>query len=122
MKKLFSLLTLSIISVSSFANQNIANDKQMDKYLTGYAKEAAQYQTCGEYDMVDIANVGIYFDEVVTPAYSKILSKRYGSESKAAKAIVNRLDKMTKAEQKADCVRCSKWYVRKSFKFAQQIN
>jgi hypothetical protein len=61
MKKLFSLLTLSIISVSSFANQNIANDKQMDKYLTGYAKEAAQYQTCGEYDMVDIANVGIYF-------------------------------------------------------------
>ncbi|QCR85111.1 hypothetical protein FEF33_03810 [Moraxella osloensis] len=72
----------------------------MDKYLTGYAKEAAQYQTCGEYDMVDIANVGIYFDEVVTPAYSKILSKRYGSESKAAKAIVNRLDKMTKAEQK----------------------
>ena len=100
MKKLFSFLTLSIISVSSFANQNIANDKQMDKYLTGYAKEAAQYQTCGEYDMVDIANVGIYFDEVVTPAYSKILSKRYGSESKAAKAIVNRLDKMTKAEQK----------------------
>lgn len=100
MKKLFSALVLSIISMSSFGKQSIANDKQMDKYLTGYAKEAAQYQTCGEYDMVDIANVGIYFDEVVTPAYLKILSKRYGSESKAAKAIVNRLDKMTKAEQK----------------------
>ena len=100
MKKLFSLLTLSIISVSSFANQNIANDKQMDKYLTGYAKEAAQYQTCGEYDMVDIANVGIYFDEVVTPAYLKVLSKRYGSKEKAAIATVNRLDKMTKSEQK----------------------
>ena len=100
MKKLFSLLTLSIISVSSFANQNIANDKQMDKYLTGYAKEAAQYQTCGEYDMVDIANVGVYFDEVVTPAYLKVLSKRYGSKEKAAIATVNRLDKMTKSEQK----------------------
>ena len=100
MKNIFALLALSLISISSFANQNIDSDKQMEKYLTGYAKEAAQYQTCGEYDMVDIANVGIYFDEVVTPAYSKILSKRYGSESKAAKAIVNRLDKMTKAEQK----------------------
>lgn len=100
MKNIFGLLALSLISISSFANQNIDSDKQMEKYLTGYAKEAAQYQTCGEYDMVDIANVGIYFDEVVTPAYSKILSKRYGSESKAAKAIVNRLDKMTKAEQK----------------------
>jgi uncharacterized protein with GYD domain len=100
MKNIFGLLALSLISISSFANQNIDSDKQMEKYLTGYAKEAAQYQTCGEYDMVDIANVGIYFDEVVTPAYLKVLSKRYGSKDKAAMATVNRLDKMTKSEQK----------------------
>lgn len=100
MKKLLSLLALSTISISSFANQNIGSDKQLDKYLSGYAKEAAKYQTCGEYDMADIANVGIYFDEVVTPAYLKVLSKRYGSKDKAAMATVNRLDKMTKSEQK----------------------
>jgi len=100
MKNIFGLLALSFISISSFANQNINSDNQMNKYLSDYAKEAAQYQTCGEYDMVDIANVGIYFDEVVTPAYLKVLSKRYGSKDKAAMATVNRLDKMTKSEQK----------------------
>lgn len=98
MKKLgllFLIMSLSTVSMG----QNIQNDQQLQKYLDDYAKESAKYQICGEYDRVDIANIGIYFDEILSPTYLKQQVKKYGSVEKAGMNAVKKAEVLSKKYQ-----------------------
>lgn len=87
MKKIFVFMML--FPILSFA-QTVKNDREFSIYLNDYAKESAKYQICGEYDRADIANIGIYFDEIVSPNYLKQQIRKYGSQDKAARAAMKR--------------------------------
>lgn len=84
------MLFVPVISTA----QNINSDGELEKYLSDYAKESAKYQICGEYDRADIANIGIYFDEILSANYLKKQIKKHGSQEKAADAAVNKAQSM----------------------------
>lgn len=95
--KIFFLVLVLMPSLSS--SKGVDNDSEFDKYLTGYAEECAKYSICGEYDSCDVANIGIYFDEIVSSKYLKKQILKYGSQEKASDAAIERVQKMEKEIQ-----------------------
>lgn len=95
--KVFFLVLALMPSLSS--SKGIDNDSEFDKYLTEYAEECAKYSICGEYDSCDVANIGIYFDEIVSSKYLKKQILKYGSQEKASDAAIERVQKMEKEIQ-----------------------
>lgn len=91
-------LAILLLPALSFAD-GIKNDREFDKYLADYAKRSAKYQICGEYDTADVANVGIYFDEILSPSYLKQQIKKYGTQDKAANAAMNKVQKLSTMHQ-----------------------
>lgn len=98
MKKIVLLTTVILLSVNSFAKV-FSNDKDFYAALEKDGKKAAPYLLCGDGDSVDLANVGVYFDEILTPKYLKLQIKRYGSQEKAANAAIDRSMAAARKEQ-----------------------
>ena len=100
MKKIILIISLSL-PIYSMAN-GINDDRAFEKYLDGYAREAAKFHTCGEYDMGagDTANIGIYLDEILSPRYLKLQIKKYGSRQKAGIAAIKKVEALADTYQK----------------------
>lgn len=98
MKNILSIFTLLMLSNIAFATP-INNEKEFDKYLVEYGKNSAKFQICGEYDSGDIANIGIYFDEILSPKFLKQQIKKYGSQQKAANIAIRKAQEVATQEQ-----------------------
>lgn len=98
MKKYLIGLILMLIGTNAIAKQ-YNNEQEFHKYLKEYGKSAALYELCGEPDMADIANIGIYFDEIITPKFLKQQIKKYGSQQKAKSVAVGIAEKSAKQEK-----------------------
>lgn len=75
MKKYLIGAMLMLIGTNAIAKQ-YNNEQEFHQYLKEYDKEVALYELCGEPDRLDIANIGIYFDEIVTPKFFKTTSQK----------------------------------------------